>query len=394
MRMNKVCRLLLEVLLAAVVLLASAVAVEVEVHDDNELEEALKAGHDSIKLMPYEYEYYPYLGDPIGIDFDTVLDLGGNELITCLQITNGAHVTIKNGLLKAAGAPIIEVCGSDDKDCPTVLVLEDLQIEASAGIQIKSEGYASVAFNNTTIQTNSHKNWCLQIAGGSGTAADIDVTVDGGSMSCKYGYIIECKGEAEVLIRNAELQGAAGILMQAGSLTMENTALTADSNAAHLDVPTGAITFAPVAGAARAILTLGPGNQITSKNGAVFSIAPLQQGAAAAQIAITGGTFIATGDHPLFLNPDTASKAVKISGGSFPGISPEDSAALAPCLAGDMAIDADGNVAAQPREEPEVIIVYPTEDPQVRQNPVTGAAPAAIGRWISTVMQWLLPARG
>ena len=391
MRMNKVCRLLLEVLLAAVVLLVSAAAVEV--YDDDELEEALKAGPDSIKLMPCEYGYYLYLDDPIKIDFDTVLDLDGNELNAYFQITNGAHVTIKNGLLKAAEAPIIEVCGSDDKDCPTVLVLEDLRIEASAGIQIKSEGYASVAFNNTTIQVQIYQNWCLQIADGSGTGADIDVTVDGGSMSCNQGYIIECKGEAEVLIRNAELQGSAGILMQAGSLTMENTALTADSNAINPDIPTGAITFAPAAGAARAILTLGPGNQITSKNGAVFSIAPLQQGAAAAQIAVTGGTFIATGDHPLFSDPDMASKTVKISGGSFPGISPEDFAALAPCLAGDMAIDADGNVAAQPRE-PEVIIVYPTEDPQVRQNPVTGAAPAAIGRWISTVMRWPLPARG
>ena len=74
---------------------------------------------------------------------------------------------------------------------------------------------------------------------------------------------------------------------------------------------------------------LGPGNQISSKSSAIFHIVPAAQGSVTAQIAITGGTFIAENGHPLFSALERIEKVVEISGGSFPGISPEESAALA-----------------------------------------------------------------
>lgn len=194
--------------------------------------------------------------------------------------------------------------------------------------------------------------------------------------------------DAEVSIKNAKLGGAAGILMQAGSLTMENTALVTENNSTNPSIPTNAIAFTPATNAARVILTLGPGNQISSKSSAIFHIVPAAQGSVTAQIAITGGTFIAENGHPLFSALERIEKVVEISGGSFPGISPEESAALAPCLSESITIDEDGNVAAKP-QEPGVIVIHPNEENQTQSNPGTGAPINAIGQWLWSIVCWM-----
>ena len=144
----------------------------------------------------------------------------------------------------------------------------------------------------------------------------------------------------------------------------------------------------PAANAAHVILTLGPGNQISSKSGAIFHIVPMAQGSVTAQIAITGGTFIAENGHPLFSALERIEKVVEISGGSFPGISPEESAALAPCLSESITIDEDGNVAAKP-QEPGVIVIHPNEENQTQSNPGTGAPINAIGQWLWSIVCWM-----
>ena len=239
-------------------------------------------------------------------------------------------MTIKNGMLNISAYPIIEVCGSDDEERPTVLILEDLKIEASRGIQINNDGYTRVEVNNTEMQALSYHGWCLQISNAVVGNTGVDILVDGGDLFSAQGYVIECNGDAEVSIKNAKLGGAAGILMQAGSLTVENTVLATENNSTNPSIPTNAIAFTPATNAARVILTLGPGNQISSKSSAIFHIVPAAQGGVTAQIAITGGTFITENGYPLFSAPEEIGKIVGISGGSFPGISPEESAALAP----------------------------------------------------------------
>ena len=383
MRLEKMYGLLMKAFLAVLMLFVTAAAVEVS--NDIELEKAINEKCDTITLMPYEYEYYLGLDEPIEINFDIVLDLGGNELVTYFRITKGAKVTIKNGELSASGDPIIEVCGNDDEERPTVLILEDLKIEASRGIQINNDGYTRVEVNNTEMQALSYHGWCLQISNAVEGNTGVDVLVDGGDLFSAQGYVIECNGDAEVYIRNAKLSGAAGVLMQAGSLTMENTVLVTENNSRDRSIPTNAIAFMPATGAVRVILTLGPGNQISSKSGAIFHVVPTAQGSVAAQIAITGGTFITENGHPLFSAPEEIGKIVGISGGSFPGISPEESAALTSCLNESLTVDKDGNVVAKPQEAG-VIIVQTDEKDWTQSNPSTGAPVNAIGQWIRSIV--------
>lgn len=386
MRLGKVCGFLMKAFLAVLMLFVTAAAMEMEVYDEDDLAYAIDEKCENI-ILKGEYIPLDFL-DQVVIDFDTVLNLNGNKLFSYFQITNGAQVTIKNGGFTAAGDPIIEVCGSDDEERPTVLILEDLKIEASRGIQINNDGYTRVEVNNTEMQALSYRGWCLQISNAVEGNTGVDILVDGGDLFSAQGYIIECNGDAEVSIKNAKLGGAAGILMQAGSLTMENTALVTENNSTNPSIPTNAIAFTPAANAAHVILTLGPGNQISSKSGAIFHIVPMAQGSVTAQIAITGGTFIAENGHPLFSALERIEKVVEISGGSFPGISPEESAALAPCLNDNMAVDEYGNIVAKP-QEPGVIVIHPNEENQTQSNPGTGAPINAIGQWISIVC-WML----
>lgn len=327
-------------------------------------------------------------GEAIVVDFDTVLDLDGHELTACFKIKDGAKMTIKNGMLNISAYPIIEVCGSDNEERPTVLILENLKIEASRGIQINNDGYTRVEVNHTEMQALSYHGWCLQISNAVDGNAGVDILVDGGDLFSAQGYVIECNGDAEVSIKNAKLGGAAGILMQAGSLTVENTVLATGNNSTNPSIPTNAIAFTPATNAARVILMLGPGNQISSKSSAIFHIVPAAQGSVTAQIAITGGTFIAENGHPLFSALERIEKVVEISGGSFPGISPEESAALAPCLSESITIDEDGNVAAKP-QEPGVIVIHPNEENQTQSNPGTGAPINAIGQWLWSIVCWM-----
>jgi hypothetical protein len=372
--------------LAVLMLFVTAAAMEMEVYDEDDLAYAIDEKCKNI-ILKGEYIPLDFL-DQVVIDFDTVLNLNGNKLFSYFQITNGAQVTIKNGGFTAAGDPIIEVCGSDNEERPTVLILENLKIEASRGIQINNDGYTRVEVNNTEMQALSYHGWCLQISNAVEGNAGVDILVDGGDLFSAQGYVIECNGDAEVSIKNAKLGGAAGILMQAGSLTMENTALVTENNSTNPSIPTNAIAFTPAANAAHVILTLGPGNQISSKSGAIFHIVPMAQGSVTAQIAITGGTFIAENGHPLFSALERIEKVVEISGGSFPGISPEESAALAPCLSESITIDEDGNVAAKP-QEPGVIVIHPNEENQTQSNPGTGAPINAIGQWLWSIVCWM-----
>lgn len=387
MRLGKVCGFLMKAFLAVLMLFVTAAAMEMEVYDEDDLAYAIDEKCENI-ILKGEYIPLDFL-DQVVIDFDTVLNLNGNKLFSYFQITNGAQVTIKNGGFTAAGDPIIEVCGSDNEERPTVLILENLKIEASRGIQINNDGYTRVEVNNTEMQALSYHGWCLQISNAVVGNTGVDILVDGGDLFSAQGYVIECNGDAEVSIKNAKLGGAAGILMQAGSLTMENTALVTENNSTNPSIPTNAIAFTPATNAARVILTLGPGNQISSKSGAIFHIVPAAQGGVTAQIAITGGTFITENGYPLFSAPEEIGKIVGISGGSFPGISPEESAALAPCLSESITIDEDGNVATKP-QEPGVIVIHPNEENQTQSNPGTGAPINAIGQWICSIVCWML----
>ena len=386
MRLGKMCGLLMKAFLAVLMLFVTAAAMEMEVYDEDDLAYAIDEKCKNI-ILKGEYIPLDFL-DQVVIDFDTVFNLNGNKLFSYFQITNGAQVTIKNGGFTAAGDPIIEVCGSDDEERPTVLILEDLKIEASRGIQINNDGYTRVEVNNTEMQALSYHGWCLQISNAVEGNTGVDILVDGGDLFSAQGYVIECNGDAEVSIKNAKLGGAAGILMQAGSLTMENTALVTENNSTNPSIPTNAIAFTPATNAAHVILTLGPGNQISSKSGAIFHIVPAAQGGVTAQIAITGGTFITENGYPLFSAPEEIGKIVGISGGSFPGISPEESAALAPCLSESITIDEDGNVAAKP-QEPGVIVIHPNEENQTQSNPGTGAPINAIGQWLWSIVCWM-----
>lgn len=386
MRLGKVCGFLMKAFLAVLMLFVTAAAMEMEVYDEDDLAYAIDEKCENI-ILKGEYIPLDFL-DQVVIDFDTVLNLNGNKLFSYFQITNGAQVTIKNGGFTAAGDPIIEVCGSDDEERPTVLILEDLKIEASRGIQINNDGYTRVEVNNTEMQALSYHGWCLQISNAVEGNTGVDILVDGGDLFSAQGYVIECNGDAEVSIKNAKLGGAAGILMQAGSLTMENTALVTENNSTNPSIPTNTIAFMPAANAAHVILTLGPGNQISSKSSAIFHIVPAAQGGVTAQIAITGGTFITENGYPLFSAPEEIGKIVGISGGSFPGISPEESAVLAPCLNDNMAVDEYGNIVAK-SQEVGVIIVQTDEEDRTQSNPGTGAPINAIGQWISIVC-WML----
>ena len=386
MRLGKVCGFLMKAFLAVLMLFVTAAAMEMEVYDEDDLAYAIDEKCENI-ILKGEYIPLDFL-DQVVIDFDTVLNLNGNKLFSYFQITNGAQVTIKNGGFTAAGNPIIEVCGSDDEERPTVLILENLKIEASRGIQINNDGYTRVEVNNTEMQALSYHGWCLQISNAVEGNTGVDILVDGGDLFSAQGYVIECNGDAEVSIKNAKLSGAAGILMQAGSLTVENTVLATGNNSTNPSIPTNAIAFTPATNAARVILTLGPGNQISSKSGAIFHIVPAAQGGVTAQIAITGGTFITENGYPLFSAPEEIGKIVGISGGSFPGISPEESAALAPCLSESITIDEDGNVAAKP-QEPGVIVIHPNEENQTQSNPGTGAPINAIGQWLWSIVCWM-----
>lgn len=387
MRLGKVCGFLMKAFLAVLMLFVTAAAMEMEVCDEDDLAYAIDEKCENI-ILKGEYIPLDFL-DQVVIDFDTVLNLNGNKLFSYFQITNGAQVTIKNGGFTAAGDPIIEVCGSDDEERPTVLILENLKIEASRGIQINNDGYTRVEVNNTEMQALSYHGWCLQISNAVEGNTGVDILVDGGDLFSAQGYVIECNGDAEVSIKNAKLSGAAGILMQAGSLTMENTALVTENNSTNPSIPTNAIAFTPATNAARVILTLGPGNQISSKSGAIFHIVPAAQGGVTAQIAITGGTFITENGYPLFSAPEEIGKIVGISGGSFPGISPEESAALAPCLNDNMAVDEYGNIVAK-SQEVGVIIVQTDEEDRTQSNPSTGAPINVIGQWICSIVCWML----
>ena len=387
MRLGKMCGLLMKAFLAVLMLFVTAAAMEMEVYDEDDLAYAIDEKCENI-ILKGEYIPLDFL-DQVVIDFDTVLNLNGNKLFSYFQITNGAQVTIKNGGFTAAGDPIIEVCGSDNEERPTVLILEDLKIEASRGIQINNDGYTRVEVNNTEMQALSYHGWCLQISNAVEGNTGVDVLLDGGDLFSAQGYVVECNGDAEVSIKNAKLGGAAGILMQAGSLTMENTALVTENNSTNPSIPTNTIAFTPATNAARVILTLGPGNQISSKSGAIFHIVPAAQGGVTAQIAITGGTFITENGYPLFSAPEEIGKIVGISGGSFPGISPEESAALAPCLNDNMAVDEYGNIVAK-SQEVGVIIVQTDEEDRTQSNPSTGAPINVIGQWICSIVCWML----
>lgn len=386
MRLGKVCGFLMKAFLAVLMLFVTAAAMEMEVYDEDDLAYAIDEKCENI-ILKGEYIPLDFL-DQVVIDFDTVLNLNGNKLFSYFQITNGAQVTIKNGGFTAAGDPIIEVCGSDDEERPTVLILEDLKIEASRGIQINNDGYTRVEVNNTEMQALSYHGWCLQISNAVEGNTGVDILVDGGDLFSAQGYVIECNGDAEVSIKNAKLGGAAGILMQAGSLTMENTALVTENNSTNPSIPTNAIAFTPATNAAHVILTLGPGNQISSKSGAIFHIVPAAQGGVTAQIAIAGGTFITENGYPLFSAPEEIGKIVGISGGSFPGISPEESAVLAPCLNDNMAVDEYGNIVAK-SQEVGVIIVQTDEEDRTQSNPGTGAPINAIGQWLWSIVCWM-----
>lgn len=386
MRLGKVCGFLMKAFLAVLMLFVTAAAMEMEVYDEDDLAYAIDEKCENI-ILKGEYIPLDFL-DQVVIDFDTVLNLNGNKLFSYFQITNGAQVTIKNGGFTAAGDPIIEVCGSDDEERPTVLILEDLKIEASRGIQINNDGYTRVEVNNTEMQALSYHGWCLQISNAVEGNTGVDILVDGGDLFSAQGYVIECNGDAEVSIKNAKLGGAAGILMQAGSLTMENTVLATENNSTNPSIPTNTIAFMPAANTAHVILTLGPGNQISSKSSAIFHIVPAAQGGVTAQIAITGGTFITENGYPLFSAPEEIGKIVGISGGSFPGISLEESAVLAPCLNDNMAVDEYGNIVAK-SQEVGVIIVQTDEEDRTQSNPSTGAPINVIGQWICSIVCWM-----
>lgn len=275
MRLGKMCGLLMKAFLAVLMLFVTAAAVEV--YWEDEFDEAIANQCESI-ILKEEYLNMDF-GEAIVVDFDTVLDLDGHELTACFKIKDGAKMTIKNGMLNISAYPIIEVCGSDDEERPTVLILENLKIEASRGIQINNDGYTRVEVNNTEMQALSYHGWCLQISNAVEGNAGVDILVDGGDLFSAQGYVIECNGDAEVSIKNAKLGGAAGILMQAGSLTMENTALVTENNSTNPSIPTNAIAFTPAANAAMLFSRLAPAIRSAARAVQFFILFPWHRAA-------------------------------------------------------------------------------------------------------------------
>lgn len=385
MRFGKVYGLLMKAFLAVLMLFVTAAAVEV--CDEFELEDAINNRCAEIVLLPYEDGYYFDFGEPIEIDFDTELDLGGNKLISYFRITKGAKVTIKNGELNASGDPILEVCGNSDEKSPTTLILTDnLRLTASNGILIdSSNGYSRVELDETTISCVSRNSNCIRVYGHSNQDASTVVSIDRSNLYSRNDYVIDCDGDTEISISDSTIIGAGCILLQGGEISVSNSILDAFLEFEYEDSPIGAIAFMPATGAVRVILTLGPGNQISSKSGAIFHVVPTAQGSVTAQIAITGGTFITENGHPLFSAPEEIGKIVGISGGSFPGISSEESTALAPCLNESLTVDKDGNVVAKPQEAG-VIIVQTDEKDWTQSNPGTGAPVNAIGQWVRSIV--------
>ncbi len=255
------------------------------------------------------------------------------------------------------------------------MILEDLKIEASRGIQINNDGYTRVEVNNTEMQALSYHGWCLQISNAVEGNAGVDILVDGGDLFSAQGYVIECNGDAEVSIKNAKLGGARiQLLLQKTILRIRASPPTLLHLRRPLMLPVLFSRLAPaIRSAARAVQ---------------FFILFPAQGSVTAQIAITGGTFITDNGYPLFSASERIEKVVGISGGSFPGISPEESAALAPCLSESITIDEDGNVAAKP-QEPGVIVIHPNEGNQTQSNPGTGAPINAIGQWLWSIVCWM-----
>ena len=236
MRLGKVCGLLMKAFLAVLMLFVTAAAVEV--YWEDEFDEAIASQCESI-ILKEEYLNMDF-EEAIVVDFDTVLDLDGHELTACFKIKDGAKMTIKNGMLNISAYPIIEVCGSDDEERPTVLILEDLKIEASRGIQINNDGYTRVEVNNTEMQALSYHGWCLQISNAVEGNTGVDILVDGGDLFSAQGYVIECNGDAEVSIKNAKLGGAAGMQRQQADLyrIAENAvdSIQAAAAEAHVDL--------------------------------------------------------------------------------------------------------------------------------------------------------------
>lgn len=197
MRLGKMCGLLMKAFLAVLMLFVTAAAVEV--YWEDEFDEAIANQCESI-ILKEEYLNMDF-GEAIVVDFDTVLDLDGHELTACFKIKDGAKMTIKNGMLNISAYPIIEVCGSDDEERPTVLILENLKIEASRGIQINNDGYTRVEVNNTEMQALSYHGWCLQISNAVEGNAGVDILVDGGDLFSAQGYVISAMVTRRFLLR-------------------------------------------------------------------------------------------------------------------------------------------------------------------------------------------------
>lgn len=358
---------LLGVALAAVLLMVMAAAVEV--HTEQEWQEALAAKSPEIILCA-ELTYLA--GEEQVIDFDTVLDLGGLSQAISLVVKDGAAVTIKNGSLQVTGA--LDVYGSGKENEPTSLRIEsNVNIVATNGVRL----YGPAGGCHLTVMgfIEAKKGACITVAENL-SSGDNAVTISGANLNSVIGYAMECSGKAKVTVENSQISGFSGILLQDGTLQITgSTIAVTGANKKNQTKPLDAITYNAKNSAVR--LELGEGNIISSANGYALNIK-----SDSGKILVAGGQFTSEPEkEPVAIPEGLTKETLGIKSGSFSG----ETSALLPYLAEGSTMDEEGTVTATvppEREENGIVIIVPAEpetaEPQ--KNPTTGAPAATVGQ--------------
>lgn len=358
---------LLGVALAAVLLMVMAAAVEV--HTEQEWQEALAAKSPEIILCA---DLTDLAGEEQVIDFDTVLDLGGLSQAISLVVKDGAAVIIKNGSLQVTGA--LDVYGSGKENEPTSLRIEsNVNIVAANGVRL----YGPAGGCHLTVMgfIEAKKGACITVAENL-SSGDNAVTISGANLNSVIGYAMECSGKAKVTVENSQISGFSGILLQDGTLQITgSTIAVTGANKKNQTKPLDAITYNAQNSAVR--LELGEGNIISSANGYALNIK-----SGSGKILVAGGQFTSGPEkEPVAIPEGLTKETLGIKSGSFSG----ETSALLPYLAEGSTMDEEGTVTATvppEREENGIVIIVPAEpetaEPQ--KNPTTGAPAATVGQ--------------
>lgn len=358
---------LLGVVLAAVLLMVMAAAVEV--HTEQEWQEALAAKSPEIILCA---DLDGLTEEEQIIDFDTVLDLGGLSQIINLVVKDGAAVVIKNGSLQVT--EVLDVYGSGKENKPTSLRVEsDVNIIAANGVHLY--GPAGGCHLTVSGSIEAKKGACITIAE-SLSSGDNAVTISGANLNSVIGYAMECSGKANVTVENSVITGFAGILLRNGTLQVKGTNIMVTGvNKKNQNKPLDAITYDAQSAALK--LELGAENTISSANGYALNIK-----SGSGKILVAGGQFTSGPEkEPVAIPEGLTKETLVIKSGSFFG----ETSALLPYLAEGSTMDEEGTVTATAppeREESGIVIIVPAEPETVepQNNPTTGAPAVMMGQ--------------